>query len=106
MLDTEGRRIAETIREQLGGARFALMTGAKHFTHDKEGTLSFKIGRNPKGINMVRIKYNRGKDLYDMEFGKFSPKNLTYKIKKEHKDVYADQMSDIFEKETELYTKW
>ena len=30
--------------------------------------MSFKIGRNSKGVNYVRIDLDRGKDLYNMEF--------------------------------------
>ena len=43
------------------------MTGAKHFTFGKEGMM-FKIGRNSKRVNYVKIDYDRGKDLYNMSF--------------------------------------
>ena len=100
----EGKHIADTTHNQLGGGQFDMMTGARGFAHDKNGTLSFRIGRNPKSITHVRITYNRGKDLYDMEFGKINRKTYEYKVMKKHTDVYADQLRPIFEKETGLYT--
>ena len=59
--------------------------------------MSFKIGRNSKGINFVRIGHN-AKDLYDMEFGFVSVKGI--KVKKKVKDVYADMLGQIFKKHT------
>ena len=87
---------AKTILQQLGANRFIAMTGAKNFAFDSK-YMSFKIGRNSKGINHVRIAHN-AKDLYDMEFGFNSVKG--YKVKKKVKDVYADMLGQIFKKHT------
>ena len=58
--------------------------------------MGFKIGRNSKKINYIRIDLDRGKDLYNMEFirmarkkGELSP---TLKVVKKIKGVYADQL--------------
>jgi ribosomal protein L5 len=104
--------------QQLSGSinRLAIMTGAKAFIESKkEKWISFKIGKNSKKINFVKITLN-GKDLYDMEFGrtfrKVDPQykemgikvmRYYYKAIKTHNDVYADQMREIFEKTTGLY---
>ena len=87
---------AKTILQQLGANRFIAMTGAKNFAFDSK-YMSFKIGRNSKGINHVRIAHN-AKDLYDMEFGFNSVKG--YKVKKKVKDVYADMLGTMFKKYT------
>ena len=87
---------AKILLQQLGGNRFIAMTGAKNFAFDSK-YMSFKIGRNSKGINFVRIGHN-AKDLYDMEFGFVSVRGI--KVKKKVKDVYADMLGQIFKKYT------
>jgi len=90
------KRKAATILKQIGGNRFIAMTGAKGFAFSDK-YMSFKIGRNSKGINFVRIGHN-AKDLYDMEFGFVSTRGI--KVKKKVKDVYADMLGQIFKKHT------
>ena len=58
------KRKAATILKQIGGNRFIAMTGAKDLGSTNK-SLQFKIGRNSKGINHVRIAHN-AKDLYDI----------------------------------------
>lgn len=94
------RQAAETLK-QIGGNRFIAMTGAKHFTFGKEGMM-FKIGRNSKRVNYVKIDYDRGKDLYNMSFDWVTIKGI--KNKKKLKGVYADQLAKAFEKYTGMYT--
>ncbi len=55
------------------------------------------------GINKVRIELDRGRDLYNIEFG--SLRSGKYKVKKKFKGIYADQMGDLFEKTTGLYIR-
>ena len=88
------RKKAAIILKQIGGNRFIAMTGAKGFTFSDK-YMSFKIGRNSKGINFVRIGHN-AMDTYDMEFGFVSVKGI--KVKKNIKDVYADMSGQIFKK--------
>ena len=92
------RQGGETLK-QLGGNRFIAMTGAKNFAVGPKGA-GFKIGRNSKGINFVRIDLKN--DLYDMEFGQLRGGNL--KIKSKVKQVYADQLQKMFTKHTGMYT--
>ena len=94
------RKKAAIILKQIGGNRFIAMTGAKGFAFSNK-YMSFKIGRNSKGINFVRIGHN-SKDLYDMEFGFVSVKGI--KVKKKVKDVYADMLGTIFTKYTGMRT--
>ena len=97
----EKLQIAKTILSQLGGNRFVAMTGAKSFGYDSKGSsvsLQFRIGRNAKQVNIVKINYIRGKDLYEMEFYKGA------KLLKKVSNVYADQLRKIFTKHTGMYT--
>ena len=113
---TRNYEIAVTILNQMGGRRFAVMTGAKDFTAIKDG-IQFKIGRNISKANRVEIKLN-GLDLYDIEFIKHRP----FSIKVDHKkgevrtieeqsttvrkfeDIYCDQLEELFSEVTGLYT--
>ena len=90
------RKKAAIILKQIGGNRFIAMTGAKGFAFSDK-YMSFKIGRNSKGINFVRIGHN-SKDLYDMQFGFVSVRGI--KVKKKVKDVYADMLGQMFKKYT------
>jgi hypothetical protein len=98
------RQNAEVIKQQLGGSRFALMTGAKDFMFDSKGSyLSFKIGSGAKdGINYIKVIYDKGGDDYTMEFCTFRGLKVTVKHRVE--GVYADQLQDMFEKYTGFYT--
>ena len=94
------RQGAETLK-QLGGNRFIMMTGAKHFGVGPNG-MSFKIGRNSKRVNHVTIDYDRGRDLYNMKFDWVTIKGI--KNKKTQKGIYADQLQDMFTRYTGMYT--
>jgi len=93
------RQAAETLK-QLGGNKFIAMTGAKNFGFGSKGMV-FKIGRNSKGVNYVRIDLRN--DLYDMEF--IQMRAGREKIKSKIKGVYNDQLQKIFTKHTGMYTR-
>ena len=99
-LSENKRQIAQTILKQLGGRRFIAMTGAKNIGFTNKG-LSMKIGKNAKGITHVVVDYDRGKDLYDMEFVKIRG---TKRTGKKVKSVYADDLKTIFKGYTGLRT--
>jgi hypothetical protein len=94
------RQAGETLK-QLGGNRFIAMTGAKNFAVGPKG-MGFKIGKNAKNVNYVRIDLDRGKDLYDMYFNFVSVRGV--KVKSKVKGVYADQLQKMFTKHTGMYT--
>jgi hypothetical protein len=99
---TEGmskREGAEVIK-QLGGGRFIAMTGAKDFFLGPKGMV-FKIGRNSKGVNYVRINLN-SMDTYDVEY--LSVRNYKEKVKYKANGIYADMLRDSFEAHTGLRT--
>lgn len=104
--------IAETIREQLGGGRFVVMTGAKHFLAIENG-LRFTIPRNMSRANRVEIVLNDN-DLYDVRFiyaragridirtGKTIPDK--WEIIKSYEDAFCDQLQELFTTVTGMYT--
>jgi hypothetical protein len=93
--------IAKTILSQLGGNRFIAMTGAKNIVgSDKD--LTFRIGRNRTQINIVKVTYNYGKDLYEMAFYYASTRGL--KEVKKLDDLYAEDLQPVFTQVTGLYT--
>jgi hypothetical protein len=99
----ESQQIAQTMLQQLGGQkRLVMMTGAKNFMWDGDTrTLSFKIGRNAKGVNYVSITLRN--DLYDLKFGAIRAGAM--KVKAEETGVYADMLTKMFEKHTGMYLK-
>lgn len=95
-------KVPQTILAQLGGARFAMLTGATDFTGSQDA-LTFRL----KGTAKQRIKYVRitltPADLYDVEFMKVERR---YEIKTvvKHEGIYAEDLADLFERETGLFT--
>ena len=63
--------IAKTILEQIGGRRFAAMTGSKDFI-DMGNGLRMSLARNKTSANRLDIIYDGGADLYNMRFYRLS----------------------------------
>ena len=95
--------VAETIREQLGSMALMMM-GAKNLAKgtDKDGReyLSFRIGKNSKKVNYIKITLNP-LDFYDIEFGWIRGTNYT--VRAEEKDVFCGDMHQLIESNTGLY---
>lgn len=92
--------VAETIRAQLGGNRFAVMTGARDFVGGPF-MLQFRLPRGARdGINSVRIELVSGDDLYTVRFYKI--KGATFTVVREVAMVYADQLRNVFRSTTGL----
>tara|TARA_R110000737_G_scaffold48617_1_gene69102 strand:- start:1621 stop:1932 length:312 start_codon:yes stop_codon:yes gene_type:complete len=95
--------IAGRTKKQLGGRMFCLMTGAKNFVALNGGGLSFKVGRNCKGVNRVSVLYDTASDLYDVEFGRL--RGSQYKVLTKIDGVYCDQLQSVFTTHTGLETR-
>ncbi len=94
--------VAKTILNQLGGNKFAVMTGAKNFIDTGDG-LSMRIGRNKTSSNYLKITLNM-MDLYDVRFSRVSPKGGERSVT-EYNNIFNDQLVEIFESHTGMYTK-
>lgn len=88
------------ILRQLGGSSFVSMTGAKNFGYEG-ASLSFKIPSSK--YNYVKITLN-SKDLYDVHFQRIMNKKFVPLVLREEtiKDLYCDQLTDIFTDKTGL----
>ena len=93
--------IANEIYRQLGGNKFAVMTGAKNFI-DIENGIRMKIGRNKTNHNWMEVTIN-SLDLYDVAFAKLT-KLGERKSLKEYNNVYNDSLVELFETHTGMYT--
>lgn len=92
-------QIAQTIASQIGNRAFQ-MIGAKNLIAHEDG-LSFRIGRNSKSVNYVKVTLTP-EDLYDIEYGRIH--GLKYTVKASEQGVYCDMLHDSIERNTGLYT--
>jgi len=93
---------AKVILSQLGGSKFIAMTGAKNFGVGNEG-LSMSIGKNSKRITHFIVDYNRGRDLYNLEFVRmWGGRRISVK---KLKGVYFDDLQYNFKRYTGLNTR-
>ena len=92
---------AQEIMRQLGGRKFEMLMGVKSKGVGKDG-LIIHIGRNPKKISHIIIDIDRGKDLYNLTFGKIF--KYQFKVVKKLKGIYVDQLHDMIERYTGLLT--
>ena len=92
---------AQEIMRQLGGRKFEMLMGVKSKGVGKDG-LILHIGRNPKKISHIIIDLDRGKDLYNITFGKVF--KYKFKVVKKLKGIGVEQMHDTIEKNTGLLT--
>ena len=102
----KARQIAQTIAEQIGGGKFRMMTGAEFYIYNEPEINEYGLSVHFKGsrkFNRLLIVLDEVKDLYKMVFSHQSPKrglkNVHFIV-----DVYCDQLREIFESETGLYT--
>lgn len=96
------QEIARTILSQLGGNRFAAMTGAKNFVAGNDG-LSFAIP-TANGINRVNVTLDCN-DLYRVTFSKWNARKLCNVIVHTVGGIYCDMLAPLFTEQTGLYTR-
>lgn len=91
--------VANTIIQRIG-RRALYMIGAKDLVGGNN-YLAFKVMRNAKGISGIRITLDAS-DTYTVEFLKFS--KCEVKTVSQFEGVYFDQLRDLIESETGLFT--
>lgn len=94
--------VASIILNQLGGARFTMMTGAKDYVASDDW-LKFRLpARSTKNkCTHVRIILDPS-DTYTMEFLKWNSRKVEMQVVSKYSNVYCDSMQDLFEEETGL----
>lgn len=98
----DGKQIAETTLMYLGGTgRLSAMIGAKNFSHDGNGTLSFMF-KMFKKANVVRFVLDAS-DTYTMKLEKYNSRTHDISEYKTIDGLYFDQLKEVFEQETGLY---
>lgn len=95
-------QVAQIIRQQLGGNRFAFMTGARQFvatTVDGCGALRFRVARKIMVIRLTAMD-DYTVTLYSSRLDKTG----TCKVVAEQEGVYCDTLAQVFECMTGLVT--
>lgn len=83
--------------------RLIAMIGAKNLAYDnKTNSFNFMF-KMCKKSNMCKLSYNKGLDLYNMEFLKYNNRTCEVKEIKKYNGLYSDQLKSIFEDFTGLY---
>jgi hypothetical protein len=96
--------ITQTLLNQMGGAhRINIMTGAKIVTDTSAATLVFKKQSGEKKITHLKVSYNHGTDLYDIQGFKYNRKTFDCPEVLALSDVYAEDLKRICEEITGLY---
>ena len=101
---TNNMQVANTILDQLGGGRFAAMTGAKCFAAIESGVrfkLPAKAGWIRDGINMVTVRLTPS-DTYTVEYGRLW--GTKYTVIATSENVYCDTLQADFCEATGLFT--
>tara|TARA_R110000772_G_scaffold9622_6_gene31541 strand:+ start:512 stop:823 length:312 start_codon:yes stop_codon:yes gene_type:complete len=99
--EAKNYHVAKEILNQLGGNRFAMMTGSKNFGAS-ENKLSMQLTRNASGANYLTITLTP-MDVYTMEFISVRAGKRT--VKKVVENVYNDMLQRMFTDATGLYTR-
>ena len=98
---TPDLRVAQTILRQMGGgARIALMVGAKDFVSGDKWVRFGWTARAANKANRVEVILDPS-DTYRVKFQRLYGNKLT--DISTHTDVYAEDLKRLFENETKLY---
>jgi len=101
MTTTQNLQIAQEIFRQLGGNRFAVMTGSKNFAFDG-AALQMQLAKNKSTARYLKITLELD-DTYTLTFSRMDRNyNVINVATFDH--VYADMLQDVFTNYTGLYT--
>lgn len=114
---TQDKQIATTILQQLGGNRFLTMTGSKPLYYEG-ASITLKLSRNALKAKWLKIALN-SMDTYNLSWkaekrilDKEKTKAFGFKIWDEKvievatdSNIYDDQLEEIFQSRTKLYTR-
>jgi len=90
--------VAQIILDQMGGVRrLQAMLGAKDFLYDAKSVQFKWPNRQRSKGNHVKVTL-RGDDTYDVVFSNVG--GLNFKTVKEYHGIYADQLVELFERQT------
>jgi hypothetical protein len=93
-------QVAATIFEQIGGHRFMLMTGSSNFVGDGD-SLTMRLTHNLLRARWLKITLMPD-DTYMMEFIVMRGEEPV--VVRKYRDVYWDQLQELFTEATGLQT--
>ena len=94
----------ETLLNQMGGAwKISAITGAQIVTDTAAATLVFKKQAGAKKITHLKVSYNEGTDLYDLQGFKYNRKTLQCTEVMSLSGIYAEDLKRTCEELTGLY---
>lgn len=100
--DTEDRRVVQTIARQIGDRAFQMM-GTNSKMYDGPALIFNVRARNEKGVNKIKVHYDRGVDTYTVTFWKIGrAPRFDVTVVKEIGGVYADGLHQVIEMTTGL----
>jgi hypothetical protein len=96
--------VTQTLLNQMGGAhRISAMTGAQIVTDTSAATLVFKRQAGTNKITHLKVSYNHGTDLYDLQGFKYNRKTLACPEVMAIPGIYAEDLKRTCEELTGLY---
>ena len=96
--------VTHTLLNQMGGAhRISAMTGARIVTDTAAATLVFKKQVGAKKITHLKVSYNYGTDLYDLQGFKYNRRTFACPEVLAIAEIYAEDLKRTCEEITGLY---
>ena len=96
---TQMQTVAHTILSQLGGNKFAAMTGAGSFASGPD-SLSFRFSRAPRNKARACVVKLEADDTYTVKF--FKMHGYEVQVVGEFSQIYSDMLPNLFFEETGL----
>ena len=94
----------KTLLNQMGGAsKISAMTGAQIMADTAAATLVLKKQAGAKKITHLKVSYNEGTDLYDLQGFKYNRKTLQCPEVMSLSGIYAEDLKRTCEELTGLY---
>lgn len=95
-------KLQKQIISQLGNAgQMQIMVGASFSLEENNPTGVLMNFKGNRSMNYCRITLDEGTDTYKVEFLRLRKYEFT--LVKSYEDIYADQLTSLFETETGLY---
>jgi hypothetical protein len=96
--------VTQTLLNQMGGAhRISVMTGARIVTETAAATLVFKKKVGTKKLTHLKVSYNQGTDLYDLQGFTYNRQACAYPQVLAIAGIYAEDLKRTCEELTGLY---
>ena len=99
------KEIAQTILQQMGGRHFVAMTGVRNLVYGENQWgpyLQMRLSKNKNRYTHLIVQYYEATDIYGMDFMQVNKDGIRKSV--EIPNVYCDDLAELFEEHTGLYT--